>query len=834
MPPKKTLRTHVRDTQSDRFMIEGHSAVVLLIDPHTGDILDANQAAVNFYGYPRAKLCGMSINEINAATPEQAAADRQKMLNGEKNYFVFSHRLAGGDERVVELYSSPVIFQKKQALFFIIHDLTEYKQSDIGLQKKIAKENEEKFRSITEHSRDLISITDANGVITYVSPASTALFYFAPEEMLGRFFVDFLHESSVAKALAAFRDAFGRDEWAKDLQLTMKRKDGSLFTGELNGSPFRYSGQSGSLVVIRDITARQQVDEALRKSEERYRSLFNSMMDGIYRSTHAGKFVDVNPAMVKMFGYASKEDMLAVDIKKDLYFAPEERGSHLLDTGQEEVDVYRMRRKDGSEIWVEDHGYYVHDEQGEILYHEGMLRDVTTRKKAEDALRESEQNYRTLANSGQALIWTSGIDALCNYFNDIWLEFTGRTLNQELGSGWSEGVHPDDFQRCIKNYMTAFERRESFSMEYRLRRHDGEYRWIQDDGCPQYNSLGEFIGYIGYCLDIAERKLEHEIIRESEERLAAVMEGSQLGYSDWNIQTGEIRRNERWATMLGYTLREIAATYQQWDDLLHPEDRASALLSIQNHFEGKTPIHRNEYRLRAKDGTYRWILDQGKILEYDLHGRPLRMTATHTDITERKQAEAELRQAKEALEITHKELELAFAREQELARIDVLTGIKNRRYLFELAEREFNIAIRYLQPLSVLMFDVDDFKLINDGFGHALGDQVLRLLAQVVCARLRSADVIGRYGGDEFIILLPQTNVQEARSLAERIHASIASMRMETDKGVITLSISLGIAQTILHAVEPDTVENLMLRADQALYAAKQSGRNRIVIFNEE
>ena len=246
-----------------------------------------------------------------------------------------------------------------------------------------------------------------------------------------------------------------------------------------------------------NITMRKQSEAALRKSEERYRTLFNNMMDGIYRSTHAGKFVDVNPAMVKMFGYSSREEMLEVDIKKDLYFAPEERGSHILDTGQEETEVYRMRRKDGTEIWVEDHGHYVHDEQGNILYHEGMLRDITARKQAD------------------------------------------------------------------------------------------------------------------------------EIIRESEERLAAVVEGSQLGYSDWNIQTGEILRNERWAGMLGYTLKEIETTYQQWEDLIHPDDHAAALQAMQDHLDGKTPIHRDEYRLRAKDGSYRWILDQGKIIEYDPQGHPL-------------------------------------------------------------------------------------------------------------------------------------------------------------------------------------------------------------------
>jgi diguanylate cyclase (GGDEF)-like protein/PAS domain S-box-containing protein len=322
------------------------------------------------------------------------------------------------------------------------------------------------------------------------------------------------------------------------------------------------------------------------------------------------------------------------------------------------------------------------------------------------------------------------------------------------------------------------------------------------------------------------------MIRASEERLAAVMEGSQLGYSDWNIQTSEIQRNERWAGMLGYNPNDIKNTLQQWEDLLHPDDRASALQAMQDHLSGKTPVHRDEYRLRAKDGSYRWILDQGRIIEYDLHGHPLRMTATHTDITARKQAEAELRQAKEALEATHKELEEAFAREQQLARIDMLTGINNRRYLFELAEHEFNVAFRYGSPMSVLMFDIDDFKLINDKFGHAIGDQALQHITQTVHAQLRSVDVFGRYGGDEFIVLLPQTNAVEARSLGMRIHEGIAAARMETNGESLALTISLGIAEIFHHAAQPDSVEGLFLRADQALYAAKQAGRNRTVIFD--
>jgi len=155
-------------------------------------------------------------------------------------------------------------------------------------------------------------------------------------------------------------------------------------------------------------TERKRAEENLRKSDERYRSLFDRMLDGFYLSTHEGRFVDVNPALVKMFGYSSKQEMLDItDIKRELYFSPEERGRHILDTDQEEVKEYRMRRKDGSEIWVEDHGHYVHDEQGNIVYHEGILRDITAQKRAQEALRDSEEKYRIIFQNSPLGIFRS-------------------------------------------------------------------------------------------------------------------------------------------------------------------------------------------------------------------------------------------------------------------------------------------------------------------------------------------------------------------------------------------------------------------------------------------
>nr|WP_321465152.1 PAS domain-containing protein [uncultured Desulfobulbus sp.] len=147
---------------------------------------------------------------------------------------------------------------------------------------------------------------------------------------------------------------------------------------------------------------------------------------------------------------------------------------------------------------------------------------------------------------------------------------------------------------------------------------------------------------------IAEQKITEIALRESEERLQLVMEGSQLGYWDWNIETGEVSRNERWAEMLGYTLEEVSHNVRQWTDLHHPDDCAAAWKSINDHLEGKTPAHRIEYRMRAKNGEYKWILDQASIVKWNTEGKPIRMSGTHTDITERKQSESEL-VAKDAL-----------------------------------------------------------------------------------------------------------------------------------------------------------------------------------------
>ena len=167
-----------------------------------------------------------------------------------------------------------------------------------------------------------------------------------------------------------------------------------------------------------------------------------------------------------------------------------------------------------------------------------VLSDITERKRAEAALRESEERFRNMADTTPVMIWVSGVDKLCTFFNKPWLNFTGRTTEQELGNGWTAGVHHEDLDRCIATYHSSFDVRRPFQMDYRLRRADGEYRWVLDSGTPLYAG-GEFVGFIGSCIDITERTLTEERLRASEARLMDAQRLAKVG--SWERDTGADR-----------------------------------------------------------------------------------------------------------------------------------------------------------------------------------------------------------------------------------------------------------------------------------------------------
>jgi len=271
--------------------------------------------------------------------------------------------------------------------------------------------------------------------------------------------------------------------------------------------------------ILTDHLSTTQAAAALNESEERYRILFNNSLDAILLTDPDGRIHAANTAACHLFGRSEEEiktggrNSIIDNRDPRLAEALEERSR----TGKF-AGVLTFVRKDGSTfpgevstVIFQDHHHQPRTSM--------IIRDVTERERMEMKLRESEVHFRTLADSGQALIWTSDLDKEYNYFNQTWLAFTGRTLEQEVGDGWVAGVHPEDVQSCTDIYKSAFDRRVIFSMNYRLRRFDGEYRWIQDNGTPRFSSRGEFIGYIGHCLDITDHKKAEKKIRKLNDEL---------------------------------------------------------------------------------------------------------------------------------------------------------------------------------------------------------------------------------------------------------------------------------------------------------------------------
>lgn len=304
--------------------------------------------------------------------------------------------------------------------------------------------------------------------------------------------------------------------------------------------------------------------------------------------------------------------------------------------------------------------------------------------------------------------------------------------------------------------------------------------------------------------------LNQQLLKEKEEEVGLDFAWTgNLGHWYWNIKTNTVTFNPLKVTTLGYSKEEIPekVDYEFFTDKLHPEDYQKTMDVMLQHLQGKLPIYEIEYRIRTKDGKYKWYYDRGKITQYDDEGKPTFIAGIVFDITERKQMH-------ENLKVKNKIL-------KEKVIKDGLTNIKNHRALKEELKLEMERALRLKNPLSIVIFDIDYFKKINDTKGHVYGDKVLIKVAEIMESHIRKIDVVGRYGGEEFMIIFKNTGESVARLIAENIRCAIESHFSDKDMKV---TISGGI-----HQYCGERIQDFINMADMNLYRAKKLGRNRIV-----
>src|SRR6266403_5088580 len=242
----------------------------------------------------------------------------------------------------------------------------------------------------------------------------------------------------------------------------------------------------------------------------------------------------------------------------------------------------------------------------ELSYDLIRTAQVTRQLQASEAtLRESEQRFRIVADAAPVLIWMSGVDKLCTFFNKRWFEFTGRSPEQEMGNGWADGVHPEDLDRYFDTYTEAFDARKPFVMQYRLRRNDGEYRWISDQGVARHDAQGGFAGYIGSCVDVTELMKKEEALHEFEERVVLAAEAAHLGVWEMDPATKELWMSDSARTLFQFD-SETPLDHAAFQDRVHPEDRALRDSAVKHALETLSG-YEIEYRVLLPDGTQRWI-----------------------------------------------------------------------------------------------------------------------------------------------------------------------------------------------------------------------------------
>ncbi|KQW46175.1 MULTISPECIES: bifunctional diguanylate cyclase/phosphodiesterase [unclassified Roseateles] len=358
-------------------------------------------------------------------------------------------------------------------------------------------------------------------------------------------------------------------------------------------------------------------------------------------------------------------------------------------------------------------------------------------------------------------------------------------------------LHEDDRAAFAQRWAAA-QAGGRFEMEYRL-----GAGWV----LAQAQRLPDSPLWLGTHTDIGARREAEARLREADEVWKLALESSGDGVWDWHVQAGIEYFSDRYLRLYGFEPGDVDATPEAFDARTHPDDLAQMDHDREEHFAGRTPVYRNEHRVLARDGTWKWILSRGMVISRDAQGKPLRMVGTHTDITDRKRQEAVVWQQ---------------------ARVDTLTGLPNRRSLRERIERALTLRALRGEELAVMFVDLDHFKEVNDSLGHDVGDALLVQVAGRLQDCMPSGGVVARMGGDEFTVLLASP---DAAAAAERVGHDLLetlSTAFDVSGERVYVSASIGVSLAPRDSVE---IEALFKHADQALYEAKGAGRNRMSLF---
>ncbi len=646
---------------------------------------------------------------------------------------------------------------------------------------------------------DAVVITDAAGKIQWVNGSFLKLTGYESDEAVGS-------EIGTLSKSGEHNEIFYKDLWDTILSgkiwngvITNKRKNGTLYFEEQSITPVvSADGKITNFISIKkDITEKLRVEDALKESDLRWQIALEAAGDGLWDWDLKTGRVFYSKQLKTMFGYSEEEigDTLVEWEKRvhpdDIEKCYKNMEKHFNGDTDVYQDEHRMLCKDGSYKWILDRGKVVSwRSDGKPLRIIGTNTDITDRKKADDALiQKSEEIER---------FFTVALDLLCiadtsgNFVrvNRAWERTLGYSIEELEGKKIIDFVHPEDLHSTMQSFAALSDQIPVLNFTNRYRTNEGKYRFIEWRSYPS----GEYI--YAAARDITDRINYEFELNNLAERLTLATESAGIGIWDWDIPNNTLIWDQQMYILYGMSRGTTSDIYRSWRNAVHPEDREFLrLLFIRGVKE--LPRFDANFKVVWPDGTLHYLEAHALVVRDD-SGKAIRITGVSRDVTESKKMEDKL-----------------FT----LSTTDSLTDAYNRRYFLYMLDAEISRAVRYKSMFSLIMFDIDHFKNVNDTYGHDAGDEVLQGMVRMMRKRIRKNDILARWGGEEFMILLSGTSLDNAVIFADKLLREVRGMVFEKSGNI---TASFGVTEYRLN----ETSDSLLKRVDELVYLAKNDGRD--------
>jgi len=793
----------------------GPSIFVGMMTPQ-GILIEANRPALAAAGLEPKDVLGKPFEETYwwAYSPEIQQQLREAIVRaarGEASRYDVQVYAAEGHLIDVDFSLQPVRDANGEVVFLVpsASVITERKRAENALR-----ESDSRFQQLAA------SITDAFWVrspdmreVQYISPAFERIWGRSAESQYANpdQWVDFILPEDRARVVSAF-ERLTADAPSIDIEYRILRPSGEIRWVRLRG--FQVRDGNHSLVnyngIVSDITERKQSEMALQESEGRYRALVQWSPESIVLTRH-GKILFLNPAAVKMTGASCEQDLIGKSILSIVH--PDFRKVVLerLKNNTEHGGVLplieeKLLKLDGTVIDVAVQGTsIIYDDQPATF---SSIRDITEHKRAAEALQTSLEEFRTLSEAVPQMIWITRPDGSNVYCNQQWMDYTGFTLEESASNGWIKAYHAEDLQGALDAWQRATATASTYSVECRLRRADGAYRWWLMRGVPVKDNTGTILKWFGTCTDIQDLKMVEEALFVEKEN--AQVRLNSIGDA---VVCADISGN------INY-LNSVAEKITGWSFKEAAGRPIAEVLQIKDSKSGETASNQLEKAV-GQDLTLQ-LPANGVFVRRD--GIEIPVEGSVAPIHDRA---GELTGAV----IVVRDVSAARTMAQQMSHLaehDPLTGLPNRLLLNDRASQAIGLASRHNKSVAVLFLDLDGFKYINDSLGHPTGDKLLQSIAKALVGCVRTADTVSRQGGDEFVVLLSEIEQPEDVAItARRVLEAVAEPHSVNARDLhVTASIGL--------SVYPDDgldAETLVKNADTAMYQAKENGRHSFQFF---